>query len=314
MTQAQRDRVMKRFRENSVEILVATDVAARGLDVENVSHVINYDLPDDPDQYVHRIGRTGRAGRKGVAISFVTPRERRLFGVIERIVGKRIKPMRLPTAADIQARRLDLLKAQVRESIQAGALDGYLALVADLQEEFDPAEIAAGFAKIAADATQPRSLVGATDVAAESTRPEAGMARIVVAAGRRDGIRPADLVGAIANETGLPGRAIGAIDIYPDHAFVEVPADRRDEIVRLLSKTTIKGSRVRIDAAPPRGPDEEERKRTRRREDARPASANGRRSSPSPKRAERPERHPARRASSPKRRDSRPLPPWLERG
>jgi ATP-dependent RNA helicase DeaD len=313
MTQAQRDRVMKRFRESNVEILVATDVAARGLDVENLSHVINYDLPDDPDQYVHRIGRTGRAGRKGVAISFVTPRERRLFGVIERIVGKPIKPMRLPTAADIQARRLDVLKTQARESIEAGGLDGYLGLVADLQEQFDPAEIAAGFAKIAAEATQPRSLVSAADVAAESTRPQGGMARILVAAGRRDGIRPADLVGAIANETGLPGRAIGAIDIYADHTFVEVPADRRDEIVRVLSNTTIKGSRVRIDVAQPRGHEEEERKRARRPDGARAAPANGRRPPRSAERAERQERRPTRRDSSAERRGPRRLPPWLER-
>ena len=169
--------------------------------------------------------------------------------MIERVVGTRIKPMRMPTVADIQARRVEMLKEQVREMIKGGQLDGYLDMVSDLQDEFDPGELAAGFAKIAAEATQPRSLVGATDVAAETSRTEDGMARIFVQAGRRDGIRPGDLVGAIANETGLPGKAIGAIDIFDDHSFVEVPTARRDEIIRVLSNTTIKGNRVRIDAA-----------------------------------------------------------------
>jgi ATP-dependent RNA helicase DeaD len=350
MTQPQRDRVMKRFREGNVELLVATDVAARGLDVENVSHVFNYELPDDPEQYVHRIGRTGRAGRKGVAISFVTPRERRLFSIIERVVGMRIKPMRLPTVADIQARRVEMLKEQVREMIKGGQLDGYLDMVSDLQDEFDPGELAAGFAKIAAEATQPRSLVGVTDVAAETSRTEDGMARISVQAGRRDGIRPGDLVGAIANETGLPGKAIGAIDIFDDHSFVEVPADRRDEIIRVLSNTTIKGNRVRVDpveggVAGPRPTREPPVRRSREpewgevrpqhderpiREDRPPrddrplGETRGRRPPPSWERDDRDGRRPVRRRDDgpPVRREAaserrpvagRSMPPWLKR-
>ena len=254
LTQAQRDRVMKRFREASVEILVATDVAARGLDVEHVSHVFNYELPDDPEQYVHRIGRTGRAGRAGIAISFVTPRDRRLFSVIERVVGKRIKPMRLPTMADIQARRVEALKDQVRDMIKGGQLDGYLDMVSDLQDEFDPGELAAGFAKIAAEATQPKSLAGMTDVAAETGRTEKGMSRILVQAGRRDGIRPGDVVGSIANEAGIRGADIGPIEILDDITYVGVPASAVDHVIEKVKRAKFKGKHVNLRVADSRPP------------------------------------------------------------
>jgi ATP-dependent RNA helicase DeaD len=290
LSQVQRDRVMKRFREGHAEILVATDVAARGLDIENVSHVVNYDLPDDLEWYVHRIGRTGRAGRAGVAISFVTPREQRALRIIERMVGKRLKPMRLPTAADIRTRRMEILKDELRETIQGGELDGYLEMVSQLEEEFDPGEIAAGFAKLAVTATQPRSLVGATAVD-DGAKPETGMARVYIEAGRNDGIRPGDIVGAIANEAGIAGREIGAIDIFDAYTFVEVPAGRRDEIIRVLSNTRIKGNRVRIEAAQGRQPGatdgrSERRPPPRREEDQ---GTDHRRDAPVVRREERPD-------------------------
>jgi ATP-dependent RNA helicase DeaD len=335
LSQAQRDRVMKRFREGHAEILVATDVAARGLDIENVSHVVNYDLPDDLEWYIHRIGRTGRAGRAGVAISFVTPREQRALRIIERMVGRKLKPMRLPTAADIRARRMEILKDEVRETIRGGELDGYLEMVAELEEEFDPGEIAAGFARLAATATQPRSLVGPTAVD-DGAKPETGMARIYIEAGRRDGIRPADVVGAIANEVGIPGREIGAIDIFDEYTFVEVPAERRDAIIRVLSNTHIKGNRVRIEAAQPREPSTADGRAAGRpppeRRDARPdepapaPERTARRPPPSWERdaAGEPARRPPRdRYEAPprrptRRRDDEPprapsAPPWLRR-
>jgi ATP-dependent RNA helicase DeaD len=333
LSQVQRDRVMKRFREGNVEVLVATDVAARGLDISNVSHVINYDLPDGPEPYVHRIGRTGRAGRKGVAISFVTPRERRLWSIIQRVVGKHVGPMRLPTTADIAQRRLEIMKEQVREAIKGAELDGYLTMVAELEEEFDPGEIAAGFAKIAAEATQPRSLVGATAIA-DGAKPESGMARLFIGAGRRDGIRPGDIVGAIANEAGLAGKEIGAIDIFQTYTFVEVPAARRDEIVKILGDSTIKGSRVRIGHEPPPGFEAEPSERPPRRErevggrpprgDFGPRPPRGdaeerpgaRRPPPSWEReSEAPRRVTRRRDDGPPPRGpSRSTPPWLRKG
>jgi ATP-dependent RNA helicase DeaD len=314
LSQAQRDRVMKRFREGHAEILVATDVAARGLDVENVSHVVNYELPDDPEQYVHRIGRTARAGRKGIAISFVTPREQRLLHLIERVIGTKLKPMHLPTAADIRARRTEILKEQLREVVKAGELDGYLEMVAELEEELDPGEIAAGFAKLAATATQPKSIVGPAAVA-DGPKPESGMARIYIEAGRRDGIRPGDVVGAITNEVGMSGREIGSIDIFDTYTFVEVPAGKRDQIVQVLSNTSIKGNRVKIEVAPvgtpvPERPQRPTPRPTRR--DEPPARA-GRRAPPGWERDSREERprRPARREDAAPGRPS--TPPWLRR-
>jgi hypothetical protein len=147
-------------------------------------------------------------------------------------------------------------------------------MVSQLEEEFDPGEIAAGFAKLAVTATQPRSLVGPTAVD-DGAKPETGMARVYIGAGRRDGVRPGDIVGAIANEAGIAGREIGAIDIFDEYTFVEVPAARRDEIVGVLSNTRIKGNRVRIEAAQPRTPSPAEERGERRRP-ARRDEADGR--------------------------------------
>src|SRR5579871_930549 len=151
LSQTQRDRVMGRFRSGQADVLVATDVAARGLDIENVSHVFNFDIPEDPEAYVHRIGRTGRAGRAGTAVTLVTPREQRLLRLIERTVGQKIKPMRMPTLADVAARRLELLREGVRATLEAGGLEQYLVAVEDLSEAFDLAEIAAAAMKLAAE-------------------------------------------------------------------------------------------------------------------------------------------------------------------
>jgi ATP-dependent RNA helicase DeaD len=151
--QAQRDRVMARFREGVADLLIATDVAARGLDIEQVSHVINYDIPESPDVYVHRIGRTGRAGREGTAITLVQPREHRLLKAIENVVKQRIESARIPTAGDLRARRIEVLTAALRETLVENAFDTYRVAVQSLAEEFDALDIAAAAAKIAAEAT-----------------------------------------------------------------------------------------------------------------------------------------------------------------
>src|SRR5258708_3869038 len=148
LNQTQRDRVMNRFRSGQVELLVATDVAARGLDVEHISHVINYDIPLDPEIYVHRIGRTGRAGRAGAAITLVTPRERRLLSLIERITGATIQRMRLPTIADVIARRREAFKETISETIAQGGLESYLIMAEELGEEFSPTDLAAAAFKL----------------------------------------------------------------------------------------------------------------------------------------------------------------------
>ena len=147
--QEQRDRVMKRFRGGKTDLLVATDVAARGLDIEHVSHVVNYDVPSEPDAYVHRIGRTGRAGREGVALTFVEPREHRLLKNIQHATGQKIAVETLPTVADLRTRRLELTRASLREAVLAGELEPYRAVVADLASEHDPMDVAAAAVKLA---------------------------------------------------------------------------------------------------------------------------------------------------------------------
>ena len=144
MSQSQRERVLRAFRDGRVSLLVATDVAARGLDIPDVTHVINYDIPDDSDAYVHRIGRTGRMGRKGEAITLVTPRETRLLRVIEREIRKKLSPLRLPTPEDIEARRREEFLASLRETLRSEVGQPYALLVEELSDEFDPLEIAAG--------------------------------------------------------------------------------------------------------------------------------------------------------------------------
>ena len=150
--QVQRDRVMNRFREGTADLLIATDVAARGLDIQHVSHVINYDIPESPDVYVHRIGRTGRAGREGTAITLVQPREHRLLKVIERVVKQRIEPARIPSAADVRARRIAALTEALRETLVEDAFDSYRVAIQTLAEEYDALDIAAAAAKLAAEA------------------------------------------------------------------------------------------------------------------------------------------------------------------
>jgi len=250
MNQMQRETVIRRLRTGQVEIVVATDVAARGLDVERISHVVNYDMPNDVEAYVHRIGRTGRAGRSGVAVLFVSPRERRMMQDIERFTGQRIQPMKMPTRADVAARRMALFKESIRKTLAEGDLDLYLTLVEELVEEgLDLAEIAAAAARLArkdkplevALEPEPRDMPHAED----------GMVRLFIPAGSRAGVRPADIVGAIANEADVPGKAIGAIDIYDSFTFVEVPARYSRQVLERMSRSTIRGRQVEVRIARP---------------------------------------------------------------
>ncbi len=250
MGQAERDRTMRRFRQGQSDLLVATDVAARGLDIETVTHVINYDIPWDVESYTHRIGRTGRAGREGDAITLVSPRERRQLKLIERATGTRITPVRLPTAADIAARRREVFKQSVLEALGAGSFDEFLVTVEELADDYEPAEVAAAALKLLWAERQPVMAAEQVDTS-DGTRPEAGMARLFLSLGRAEGLRPSDLVGAIANEAGLAGKEIGAIDIMDHCAFVEVPSGSAERVVQALRAATLRGRRVRVEQAPP---------------------------------------------------------------
>jgi ATP-dependent RNA helicase DeaD len=249
--QADRDRVMRRFREGLADLLVATDVAARGLDIETVTHVINYDIPWDVEQYIHRIGRTGRAGRTGDAITLVEGRERRQLKAIEQMIGVAIKPARIPTAADIVARRRDRFRDALRETLQAREFDDYLATVESLSDEFGSTEIAAAALQMLWASQHSGPEEAAEELNADSERPEAGMTRLFIGLGRKDGLRPGDLVGAISNEAGLPGRVIGAIDILDRTAFVEVPTPDAQKVLAALRRTTIRGRPVKAESARP---------------------------------------------------------------
>jgi len=266
MSQAQRETVIRRLRGGQVEIVVATDVAARGLDVERINRVFNYDIPNDVESYVHRIGRTGRAGRAGEAILFVTPRQQRMKRDIERYTNQRIEPMRMPTAADVAARRVALFKERILKTLaDDGAVDGYLSLVEELAEESgrDIAEIAAAAARLA-QGDKP------IDVEAEpeqSSPPGDGMVRLFIDVGRHSKVSPADIVGAIANEADVPGRAIGAIDVHDRFTLVDVPSEYVKQVLQRMSGSRIRGhnANVRLFAPPEASRNEAGAKTTTRR-------------------------------------------------
>jgi ATP-dependent RNA helicase DeaD len=245
MEQPERDRVMKRFKDGAFEILVATDVASRGLDIESVTHVINFDVPWDAESYTHRIGRTGRAGREGDAITLIEPRERRHLRAIEKSTGAKMKAMRIPTIADIATRRLDQLSAEITGRIALGGLEEERASVKKMAEKSDPLDLAAALFRLLRDARAPkvRSDEGDINLAAPA---EDGMVKLWISAGRAEGVRPADLVGAISGEAGIPGKVIGSIDVVAHASFVEVPAGVAERVIRALSRARIRNNRVRV--------------------------------------------------------------------
>ncbi|MFG2039570.1 DEAD/DEAH box helicase [Dactylosporangium sp. NPDC048998] len=284
MGQEQRDRVMARLRNGTADLLIATDVAARGLDVEHLTHVVNYDVPSAPESYVHRIGRVGRAGREGVAITLAEPREHRMLKTIERVTKQRIAIEKVPSIADLRARRLELTRAALQESLIADIdLERFRVVVDSLSEEFDPMEIALAAIKLAHESTgvgdgdqeeipevplrQPRDReerpgrrVSVRDTdgrgrgrdAGGRRAPTGGMTRLFVGAGRSAGIRPQDLVGAITGESSLSGRDIGAIEITDRFSLVEVPDGAVDEVIDTLRRTTLKGRRPVVRRERPR--------------------------------------------------------------
>lgn len=254
MNQASRDRVMNRFRAGQADLLIATDVAARGLDIDQVTHVINYDIPWDVESYIHRIGRTGRAGRSGEAITLVSPRERYQLRMIERAINAPIRPARVPTSADIAARRRDMFKDKLKVTLTESNLDGFLMTVEELMEEgnFDSSQIAAAALQMLWLTQKGAADYDIAEANVENERTETGMSRLFLQIGRQDGIRPGDIVGAIANEAGVPGSAIGAIDIMDRSAFVEVPEADAARVIEALNSTKMRGKRVYADIARPR--------------------------------------------------------------
>jgi len=265
MSQQERERVLRRFRDGLADLLVATDVAARGLDIDSVTHVINYDVPFDAEQYIHRIGRTGRAGRTGDAITLVYHRERRQLANIERMIGSRIEAARIPTVADIASRRQEAFVESLREVLATGEFENMLPAVSELSEQYDALEVAAAAMQMLwKERHQSDHQDAEQESFADLEQPETGMVRIFVGMGRQDGLRPGDLVGAIAGESGLAASQIGVIDLLDRTAFVEVPASEGKRVVDALSNTTLRNRKVKVQLAQPAfGGDQEPRREYR---------------------------------------------------
>ena len=299
MDQEQRDRVMGRVRSRSADLLIATDVAARGLDIDHLTHVVNFDVPSAPESYVHRIGRVGRAGREGVAITLAEPREQRLLSNIERLTKQKLPFEKVPTVEALRARQMELTTETLREALVGSDLEAFQSVLDELGEDFSLEQIALAAIKLTHDAEQSsleeveipdlsqraergsphdrgrfersgRSERGARDDRSDRTdrssrfgrderpdgdrrfdrgprgRQQAQMSKLYVGLGRKAGIRPQDLVGAIANESGIPGRDIGDIKVSDQFSIVEVPENEIEGILRSMRNVSIRGKKATI--------------------------------------------------------------------
>lgn len=246
MNQNQRETVIKRLKSGKVEIVVATDVAARGLDVERITTVINYDMPSDTESYVHRIGRTGRAGREGKAVLFVTPRQQRMKREIENYTKQKIEALKLPTQADVAARRISLLKERIINTLTEQNLELYLSLIEDLADESgcDIAEIAAS-AIFLAVGDKPLE-VEVEPAKKDFKTNEEGMVSLFINIGRRHRVNPGDIVGALANEGEVPGKSIGAIDVFDRYTLVDVQSEYVEQVLDLMKHSRIRKENLNI--------------------------------------------------------------------
>ena len=284
LAQQQRERTIDQLKNGKIDILVATDVAARGLDVERISHVINYDVPSDPESYTHRIGRTGRAGRSGDAILFVTPRERGMLKAIERATRQPVAPLVLPTIKAVNEVRITRFKEQIGQTLAAGGLEVFRSLIEEYEREQNvPAiDIAAALAKLYrgdeplllekqdrepkvaewkereerpvrparesfGDERAPRvPREGFAKKERVMRDPEPGMATYRIEVGHTHGVKPGNIVGAIANEGGIASKSIGRIEIYDDFSTLDMPSDLPQDLIEHLKKVWVAGQQIQI--------------------------------------------------------------------
>jgi ATP-dependent RNA helicase DeaD len=291
LNQEAREIVMRRFRNGQLTLLVATDVVARGVDIQGVSHVFNYDVPYDAEDYVHRIGRTGRAGRTGIAITLVTPREKRWLKQVEMFTRQRMEQGKLPSRAEVLAKRNERFKQNLNTLLLEEDLSNEINLITEMLEAgYNAADIAAAVMRMARVQETQRPIEDIREVRERSERParereyererrpfsgererdrrhEPGMVRLLLNLGRAHGIQPGDIVGAIASEAGIPGRSIGAIDIRQKETYVDVKEMHVERVLRQTSRFTLRGQLVKLmvasssnDFPPRRRPDERERR------------------------------------------------------
>ena len=266
IAQNQRERIINQYKQGKIDILIATDVAARGLDVERISHVVNYDIPQDPESYVHRIGRTGRAGRAGQAILFVAPRERRMLKTIERITRQPIDPMQLPSAKIINKQRVNNFKQRIADTLSNQNLAVFEELLLEFQKdnEVDTFKVAAALA-LMAQGTEPllvdekafkQAEFGASsgkkitvDIEASPLKdnPQVPMRRYRIALGNRDRIKPGNILGAIANEAEISSQYIGAIQIFQDFTTVDLPDEMPKETLEVLRNVRVFDKKLNIE-------------------------------------------------------------------
>jgi ATP-dependent RNA helicase DeaD len=260
--QAQRERTIAALKSGKIDIVVATDVAARGIDVERITHVVNFDVPYDSESYVHRIGRTGRAGRSGEAILFISARERNMLRIIERATRQPIEPMALPTVQEVNARRAEKFKKELSEMLESQELSAYRGVIEEFVRESgaDVFDVAAALASLAKSG---RSLFvtkraetseETPDTARESIerkasrprRPEGPQAFFRLEVGRRHGVQPGNIVGALAHEGDMHGSEINGIDIRDDHTIVRLPAQIPDHVLKHLAGIVVRGQPLAI--------------------------------------------------------------------
>lgn len=263
LKQSQRDRVMHGFRNGKTEILVATDVAARGIDVDDVEAVFNYDIPQDDEYYVHRVGRTGRAGRNGLAFNFVVGREIYKLKDIQRYCKTKIHEHPIPSINDVSRIKMDTVLADMDRIIEEGGLEKYVQAIEKKinEEEYSSLELAAAFLKtmIGDEGEEIESPVFAPSTERKSSgrgrgngsgnRSSEGMARLFINIGKNQNVRPGDVLGAIAGESGIAGKLIGSIDMYDKYTFVDVPKEYASDICTAMKNCKIKGKSFNIEKA-----------------------------------------------------------------
>lgn len=280
LRQAQRNRVLEDFKNGIVRILIATDVAARGLDIENVEVVFNYDLPQYEEFYIHRIGRTGRMGKNGMALTFVSGREIYKLREIERYAKTKIRQSEIPSTQDVEKNSMKNMVEKIKETVSEGELNKYIRVVSDLIEDnFSSVDIAAALLKtsmelsgggnssvrdeeieIVRDRREPRESRNgkyndryndkySDRNSKQKRRSNSRMSKILVSIGKDQNISPKDIVGSIANEAGIPGRAIGAIEIHDNHTFVEIQKELVRDVLEIMHGNQIRGRTVRVEMA-----------------------------------------------------------------